>query len=188
MCSSDIQLDVFKDSFQKIIDSLGYTKGDVAENTALRAAKGYSELLSGKKELEGIKWCFFDVDTPGQIVFIKDIPFFSTCEHHLLPFFGTVTIGYIPNNRVVGLSKIPRLVAGVAHQLQLQERMNNQIASELMEKLNPLALGVYSRAQHLCMSSRGSHSSGFTTTLTLKGLFQSDSQERQKFLDIMKLN
>ena len=112
------------------------------------------------------------------------VPFFSLCEHHLLPFFGTATIGYVPAGRIVGLSKTPRLVHQFARGLQNQERLAQQIATCLSELLKPKGVGVILHARHLCMEMRGVQIAGtVTTTSALRGVFLDDPRCRREFLD-----
>jgi GTP cyclohydrolase I len=111
------------------------------------------------------------------------IPFHSHCEHHLAPFFGTASIAYIPDGKIVGLSKISRLVDVFAHRLQVQERITKQIADAMQEHLNPKGVGVFLSARHFCMESRGICRSGIeTTTMALRGVFKSSPQTREEFL------
>ncbi|PIS20970.1 hypothetical protein COT52_00995 [candidate division WWE3 bacterium CG08_land_8_20_14_0_20_43_13] len=164
------------DSFSAILSTLGYKTGDVAELTPHRAAYGYLELLNGVQEYEDIEWRFFDIDpSAAQLVSVSDIPFTSFCEHHLLPFWGKASIVYLPKRKVIGLDKIPKLVNAVAHNLQIQERMTNQIADILHEKLDPQGLGVVIKATHMCVSARGVKSNCNTQTMALRGTFKSDS-------------
>jgi GTP cyclohydrolase I len=124
----------------------------------------------------------FDVDY-SEMVVVKDIPFYSLCEHHLLPFFGTAAVAYIPSGKVVGLSKIPRIVEMYARRLQLQERMTQQIADLLMERLVPQGVGVVLEATHLCAVMRGVEKPGTVmTTSAVLGLFRSRDKTRAEFL------
>ena len=121
-----------------------------------------------------------DVD---QMVIVKDIPIYSHCEHHLAPIFGTVTIAYIPNGKIVGLSKLSRLADCFARRLQVQERLTNQIADALQEHLNPIGVGVYIKARHMCMESRGIWQQGHhTITSALRGAIKNDPASRAEFL------
>lgn len=121
-----------------------------------------------------------------EMVVVQDIDFTSLCEHHLLPFIGTATVGYIPNGQVVGLSKIPRLVDCYAHRLQLQERMAVEIADAMEEHLQPLAVGVILSAQHQCMSCRGVRKiNAKMVTSVLRGRFKTDASARSEFLKFM---
>jgi GTP cyclohydrolase I len=120
-----------------------------------------------------------------EMVVVKNIEFYSLCEHHLLPFFGRVHVAYLPQGRLVGLSKIPRIVDVYSRRLQLQERMTAQIARCLMEKLDPMGVGVVCEAMHLCMAMRGvQQTSSFTTTSAMEGRFKSDARTRQEFLHL----
>jgi GTP cyclohydrolase I len=119
----------------------------------------------------------------SEMVVVKDIPFYSLCEHHLLPFFGTASVAYIPDGRVVGLSKIPRIVEMYARRLQLQERMTQQIADLLMERLAPQGVGVVLEATHLCAVMRGVEKPGtIMTTSAVLGIFRSRDKTRAEFL------
>lgn len=128
----------------------------------------------------------FDVEY-NEMVLVRDIMFYSLCEHHLLPFFGKACVAYIPDKKIVGLSKIPKIVHAFARRLQVQERMTNQIALTLMEKLNPLGVAVVLEARHLCMEMRGAQSQlSPTVTSAMKGIFHQDSRTRQEFLNLIK--
>jgi GTP cyclohydrolase IA len=121
------------------------------------------------------------------MVIVKDIDFYSLCEHHMLPFFGKCHVAYIPNGKVVGLSKIPRLVDVFAHRLQVQERLTNQIASTLLDKIQPLGVAVVTEATHLCMSMRGvAKQNSVAVTSAMLGAFREDARTRGEFLDLLK--
>ncbi len=118
----------------------------------------------------------------SEMVVVKDIPFYSLCEHHLLPFFGSVSVAYIPRGRVVGLSKIPRIVEMYARRLQVQERMTQQVADFLNERLNPQGVGVVIEATHLCAVMRGIRKPGtIMTTAAVLGLFRTRDRTRAEF-------
>ena len=129
-----------------------------------------------------INGAVFDVGY-SEMVVIKGIPFYSLCEHHMLPFFGTASVGYLPRGRVVGLSKIPRIVEMYARRLQVQERLTQQIADFLLQKLNPLGVGVVVEAEHLCLAMRGVQKVGATmVTSHLLGTFRSVEKTREEFM------
>ena len=135
---------------------------------------------------EVLHQALFDVDY-DEMVIVKDIEFFSMCEHHLLPFFGKAHIAYVPNGKVIGLSKIPRLVDMFARRLQVQERLTRQIADAIDEAIHPQGVAIILEAQHLCMMMRGvekQHSS--TTTSAMLGVFKSQLQTRNEFLSLVK--
>ena len=128
----------------------------------------------------------FSVDY-NEMVIVREIDFYSLCEHHLLPFFGKCHIAYIPNGKVVGLSKIPRLVDIFARRLQVQERLTNQIASTLQEKINPLGVGVVVEATHLCMAMRGvEKQNSLAVTSAMLGSFREDARTRSEFLNLIR--
>jgi GTP cyclohydrolase I len=129
-----------------------------------------------------INGAVFDVGY-SEMVVVKDIGFYSLCEHHMLPFFGTVAVGYLPRGRVIGLSKIPRVVEMFARRLQVQERMTQQIADFLQERLNPYGVGVVVEAQHLCMAMRGVRKEGATmVTSSVLGTFRTTKETRDEFM------
>ena len=128
----------------------------------------------------------FDVDY-DEMVIVKDIEFFSQCEHHLLPFFGKAHIAYVPNGKVIGLSKIPRLVDVFARRLQVQERLTRQVSEAIQEAINPQGVAVIMEAQHLCMMMRGvekQHSS--TVTSAMLGVFKTQVQTRNELLSLVR--
>jgi GTP cyclohydrolase IA len=128
----------------------------------------------------------FTVDY-NEMVIVKDIDFYSLCEHHLLPFFGKCHVAYIPQGRVLGLSKIPRLVDIFARRLQIQERLTNQIAETLREKVQPMGVAVVMEASHLCMSMRGvEKQNSVAVTSAMLGVFREDARTRSEFLELIK--
>ncbi len=121
------------------------------------------------------------------MIVVKDIELYSMCEHHMLPFFGKCHVGYIPNGKVIGLSKIPRIVDAFARRMQLQERLTHQIAESLQEHLQPTGLGVVIEAKHLCMMMRGvQKQNSEMLTSSMLGLFRSRSETRMEFLSLIK--
>src|SRR5204862_2958529 len=129
----------------------------------------------------------FSVDY-SEMVIVKDIDFYSLCEHHLLPFFGKCHVAYIPTTRVIGLSKIPRLVDVFSRRLQVQERLTSQIAETIREKVAPLGVAVVMEATHLCMSMRGvEKQNSFAVTSAMLGAFRDNSRTRMEFLELIKL-
>jgi GTP cyclohydrolase I len=122
-----------------------------------------------------------------QMVLVKDIEIYSLCEHHMLPFFGKCHVAYIPDKKVVGLSKIPRLVNMFARRLQIQERLTNQIASAIQQKISPLGVGVVVEARHLCMVMRGvEKQNSHTVTSAMLGSFRENVQTREEFLSLIR--
>src|SRR6516165_1129294 len=128
----------------------------------------------------------FTVDY-NEMVIVKDIDFYSLCEHHLLPFFGKCHIAYIPKGKVIGLSKIPRLVEVFARRLQIQERMTNEIAETIRTKIDPLGVAVVIEATHLCMAMRGvQKQNAFAITSAMLGSFRNDARTRMEFLELIR--
>ena len=129
----------------------------------------------------------FSVDY-SEMVIVRDIDFYSLCEHHLLPFFGKCHVAYIPNGRVIGLSKLPRLVDVFARRLQLQERMTNEIAETIRTKIDPLGVAVVCEGTHLCMAMRGvQKQNSYTITSAMLGAFRDHARTRMEFLELLKL-
>jgi len=156
---------------------------DAMEETPMRVAKSWKELFKGYHEEYKLKWFSSDYD---EMVIVRDIDFFSTCEHHMLPFFGTADVAYIPNGAVVGLSKIARLVDNIARTFQIQERLTVEIAKALYddnESNQPLGVAVQLKAQHLCMKARGAkQENAYMTTNCMMGIFQDDAAAKHEFL------
>src|SRR3954465_738727 len=158
-------------------------------NTPKRVEKAYRFLTSGyRADIDQVlNNALFTVDY-NEMVIVKDIDFYSLCEHHLLPFFGKCHVAYIPRNKVIGLSKIPRLVDVFARRLQVQERLTSQIADTISEKISPLGVAVVMEATHLCMSMRGvEKQNSFAVTSSMLGAFRSDARTRMEFLELIKL-
>jgi len=123
----------------------------------------------------------------NEMVIVKDIDFYSLCEHHLLPFFGKCHVAYLPKGRVIGLSKLPRLVEVFSRRLQIQERLTSQIAETIRDKIDPLGVAVVMEATHLCMSMRGvEKQNSFAVTSAMLGVFREDARTRMEFLELIK--
>jgi len=123
-----------------------------------------------------------------EMVTIKDIDYFSLCEHHLLPFFGRAHIAYIPNGKIIGLSKVPRIVDMFSRRLQVQERMTQQVAESLQMVLSPKGVAVVLEGEHMCMQMRGvEKQNSYATTSSMKGIFLQDSRTREEFLNIISM-
>ena len=157
--------------------------------TPARVEKALTFLTSGYAVNidEVINEALFTVDY-SEMVIVKDIDFYSLCEHHLLPFFGKCHIAYIPASRVIGLSKIPRIVDVFSRRLQIQERLTNQIADTIRDKIAPLGVAVVMEATHLCMSMRGvEKQNSFAVTSAMHGVFRTSARTRMEFLELIKL-
>ena len=158
------------------------TPARVAE-TLKFLTKGYSQNVE-----ELLKDALFDVQY-DEMVIIRNIEVYSLCEHHLLPFFGKCHVGYLPTSKVIGLSKVIRLVELFARRLQVQERLTQQIAHTIQEQANPQGVGVIIEAQHLCMMMRGVEKQNVkVTTSTLLGKFRQDQRSRMEFLNLVRIN
>jgi GTP cyclohydrolase I len=155
--------------------------------TPLRVARALTFLTQGYRQdpKQVINGALFTEDYSEMIV-MKDVDFFSLCEHHILPFFGKATIAYIPRHKIVGISKLARLVDVYARRLQVQERMTTQIAHTLMEELDPLGVGVVLRAEHLCMRMRGvEKQNSVVVTSAMLGVFRSHQETREEFMTLV---
>jgi GTP cyclohydrolase I len=156
--------------------------------TPERVARSMAELTAGQNMTvaEAVGDGLFREDC-SEMVVVKDIEFYSLCEHHMLPFYGRVHVAYIPNGRIIGLSKVPRIVEVFARRLQVQERMTSQIAEAIREVLDPKGVGVVADAVHLCMMMRGiSKQNSSTMTSCLLGGFRSDPRTRAEFLGLVR--
>ncbi len=183
------KIESIADAMRRILAQLGDDPGRQGlRHTPERFEKALRHLTSGyhqdiEKLLNG---ALFDVQY-DEMVIVRDVELFSLCEHHLLPFFGTCHVAYLPNRKVVGLSKIPRLVNMFARRLQVQERLTSQIAHALMEHLEPRGVGVVIEARHLCMAMRGvekQHSQ--TVTSAMLGEFRENARARAEFLSLIR--
>ncbi|MEM8872714.1 MAG: GTP cyclohydrolase I FolE [Planctomycetota bacterium] len=155
--------------------------------TPHRVAKAYAELFAGLGEKPRIHLKTVFDENYDEIVLLRDIPFHSMCEHHLLPFTGKAHVAYLPKGKVVGLSKLARLVEGYARRPQVQERLTMQIADALMEELDAKGAAVVIDASHTCMTMRGIKKPGATmTTSAMRGLFKSDPRTRTEAMALIK--
>lgn len=182
--------DILKDSCKQTLQIIGENpEREGLLKTPERVAKTLLELTRGydMDPLEVLNSAKFKEDY-SQTITIKDIEFYSLCEHHMLPFFGKVHVAYIPNGCITGLSKIPRVVDIFSHRLQVQERLTTQICRCIEEALNPLGVMVVVEAQHLCMQMRGVEKQGATTVTTdMTGVFLTDKDIRKEVLSSLSL-
>lgn len=151
-----------------------------------RIARMYEEIYGGMEEDAGKYLAKTFTEKSSEMVVEKDITFYSTCEHHLLPFYGKVHIAYIPDGKVVGLSKLPRTVEAFAKRLQLQEQLTDQVADALIEHLNPKGAIVMIEAEHMCMTMRGIKKPGSkTVTIARRGVFKTDPTLEERFFRLL---
>ena len=176
-----------KNNFESIIDLLGEDKDrEGLKKTPLRAAKAMKFLTQGYKiePKQILQNALFDEDY-NEMVIVKDIELYSLCEHHMLPFFGKAHIAYIPNGKIVGLSKIPRVVDVFSRRLQVQERLTEQVLDCINETLEPIGVGVVIEASHMCMMMRGVQKQNSTTTTSgFRGSFK-ETDTRNEFLKLV---
>ncbi|MFE3846878.1 GTP cyclohydrolase I FolE [Flavobacterium sp. ZS1P70] len=175
------------ENYKTIIENLGEdVNREGLEKTPERVAKAMQYLTHGYElnPLEILKSALFTEDHKQMIV-VKDIEVYSMCEHHMLPFFGKAHVAYIPNGKIVGLSKIPRIVDAFARRMQVQERLTDQIKNCIQEALNPLGVAVVIEAQHMCMQMRGiQKQNSVTTTSSFTGAFEKD-KTRKEFISLV---
>jgi len=174
-----------EDNIKKIFDFIGEDRDrEGLKDTPKRVVKSWGKIYSGYKEdPKKILGTVFEDGACDEMVILKNIEFYSMCEHHMLPFFGKVSIGYIPNKKVVGISKLARLVEVFARRLQIQEKMTSQIADTLMDVLHPKGAMVVTEATHMCMVMRGvEKQNSVMTTSAVRGLFKSDHRTREEFM------
>lgn len=176
-----IDLDRAEAAVTELLDALGIDlAAESLSRTPRRVARMYEELLTAPPFTATT---FPNDGSYDELVVLRDVPFHSLCEHHLLPFTGVAHIAYIPRDRIVGLSKLARVVELYARRLQVQERMTSQVADWLEEVLDPRGVGVVLEAEHLCMTVRGVRTPGArTTTSAVRGLLRTDARTRAEFL------
>lgn len=169
--------------FQQILKNLGE---DTKREGLIETPKRYIKFLNQFLNPPAFNFTTFENEGTAEMITQVNIPFYSLCEHHIAPFFGTAVVSYIPDKKIVGLSKLARVVDLYANKLQNQERITTQIAERLQEELNPLGVGVQLKAQHLCMNMRGvkKHDT-WTITTKLLGVYQ-DEKVKKEFLDSIK--
>ena len=157
--------------------------------TPTRVMHALDFLTRGYKEdpKVAINGAVFSEEEYQEIILCKDLDFYSMCEHHLLPFFGKAHLAYLPNRRIIGLSKLARLVEIYARRLQVQERLTTQIAHTLMEEIEPLGVAVVLEAEHLCMRMRGvEKQNSYVTTSAMLGVFRTNTETRQEFMQLLR--
>lgn len=183
-----INKDEITESVEKILIAMGEDPDrEGLIKTPTRVANAFAEIFAGYTTDPDklINNALFTVDYDEMVV-VRDIEFFSMCEHHMLPFFGKAHVAYLPRKRIIGLSKIPRIVDMFAHRLQVQERMTQQIAEFIQEKIDPLGVGVVIEGQHLCMMMRGiKKEQAKMTTSAMLGGFRTRLETRMEFLNML---
>lgn len=180
-----VDLDAAEVAVKQLLEALGFdTTEEVLSATPGRVASAYFDLLTPEPF---VLTTFPNSERYDELIIARSIPFHSLCMHHLLPFVGVAHVGYLPNERILGLSKLARVVEKFSRTLQVQERMTAQIAACLQENLDPKGVGVVLEAEHMCMSLRGVKKPGTrTVTSTLLGAIRDDSRTRQEFLALAR--
>ena len=180
-----------QDLIRKLLADLGEDPArEGLRDTPKRVEKAYKFLTSGYGANidQVLNNALFTVDY-SEMVIVKDIDFYSLCEHHLLPFFGKCHVAYIPSTKVIGLSKIPRIVDVFSRRLQVQERLTNQVAETILDKVKPIGVAVVVEGTHLCMSMRGvEKQNSFAVTSAMQGAFRDNARTRMEFLELIKLH
>jgi GTP cyclohydrolase IA len=178
-----------QETIRHLLSELGEDPGrDGLKDTPRRVEQSLRFLTSGyATDLSSvINDALFSVEY-SEMVIVRDIDFYSLCEHHMLPFFGKCHVAYLPNRRVIGLSKLPRIVEMFARRLQVQERLTSQIAEAVRETVDPLGVAVVMEAVHLCMAMRGvAKQNSVTTTSAMHGVFRDDARTRMEFLELIR--
>ena len=189
MAKPKVRADQIPDLIESLLSELGEDPSRAGlKATPARVSRALRQLTDGYGVDPDaiVGGAVFEQDYDEMVV-VKDISFYSLCEHHMLPFFGTCHVGYLPRGKVVGLSKIPRVVEAFAHRLQLQERMTNEIADALNGAVAPRGVGVVVEARHLCMEMRGvQKTGGQLITSCMLGTFRRDARTRAEFLDLVR--
>ena len=182
-----VDIEKIENAVRQILEAIGEDlQREGIKRTPARVARMYAELLGGmrddpKRHLDGVFTENYD-----EIVLLRDIPFYSICEHHLMPFIGTAHVAYLPKGKVLGVSKLARIVDSFARRLQVQERLTDQIADFLMNNLKPYGVAVVLEASHSCMTIRGIKKPGsIMVTSSLRGIFKSDPRSRSEVMSLM---
>jgi len=187
MANKKIDTDRIEKAVKEILLAIGEDVGrEGLQDTPMRVARMYKELFSGMNEnpKKHIKSVFSE--KCEEIVLLKDIPFYSTCEHHLMPFIGSAHVAYLPGEKVLGVSKIARIVDCFAKRLQIQERLTSQVADFIMDNLQPQGVAVVMEASHSCVTIRGVQKPGsIMVTSALRGRFKKDIRSRNEVLSLM---
>ena len=187
MTSKKIDTDRIENAVREILLAIGENVDrEGLQETPMRVARMYKELFSGMREdpEKHIKSVFSE--KCEEIVLLKDIPFYSTCEHHMMPFIGSAHVAYLPGEKVLGVSKIARIVDSFAKRLQIQERLTSQIADFIMDNLQPQGVAVVMEASHSCVTIRGVQKPGSVmVTSALRGIFKKDIRSRSEVLSLM---
>ena len=178
---------ITKSNFDSWLRELGDNpEREGLQGTYQRFLKSREEIFSGYKTDPRSVITLFDAEGYDEMIICRDIDFFSTCEHHLLPFYGRAHVGYIPDDKIVGLSKFSRVIDIFARRLQNQERLTKQVAEFLWENIKPRGLGVIFEAEHLCIKSRGADKQNSTvSTSSFKGCFKTRPETRAEFLNLV---
>lgn len=180
--------DSFVDHIREMLEALGEDPNRPGlQRTPERVEKSLRWLTQGYHQtLEGVIGQAVFEEPHESMIMVRDIELYSMCEHHMLPFFGRAHVAYIPNGKIIGLSKLPRIVDMFAHRLQLQERLTDQVAEAIMEVLDPRGVGVVIEASHLCMMMRGvEKQNSKTVTSAVRGVFRDDIKTREEFLRLV---
>ena len=189
ICLSEENLDKLSRAYQELLEAIGEDPDRQGlRRTPIRAARALEFLTQGYRQnlREIINGAIFDSEA-SEIILVKDIELYSMCEHHLLPFIGRAHVAYIPNGKVIGLSKVARIVDVFARRLQIQENLTTQIAAALMDCLEPTGVAVVVEAKHLCMMMRGvEKQNSIMKTSCLLGSFKDDARTRSEFLSLLK--
>ena len=183
-----INHDILEQITRKLLKEIGENPDrEGLVRTPSRVAKSWEFFSKGyNQNLEDIiNNAIFEEDAKDMVI-VRDVEFFSLCEHHLLPFFGKAHVGYIPNGKVIGLSKIPRIIDMFSRRLQVQERLTHQVAEALQDVLNPIGVAVVMEGRHMCMQMRGvEKQNSFASTSAMLGQFRKSSETRSEFLSII---
>jgi len=188
-CETEMDFDKIQRATTKILEGIGENpEREGLLKTPSRVAKAYGEILAGYRmnPEELVNNALFTVNY-DEMVIIKGIEYYSMCEHHMLPFYGVVHVAYIPSDKVIGLSKIPRIVEMFSRRLQVQERMTIQIADFIQETLQPKGVAVIAEGKHLCMMMRGvEKQNSLVTSSAMLGSFKTERATRMEFLNLIK--